>query len=99
MSTEKKGQAEEIYVVKRIPLAAPSRYKPKPRKYIKGDPIRSMTVLLRRCQVGGWVFLRDKPVSGKFIMQMTIRTVLGFLQSGLVSEAVLNPDAKNKKGL
>ena len=94
MSTEKQGQEEEVYVVKRRTSSAPNRYTPKPRKYLKGDPIRSMTVLLRRCQVGGWVFLRDRPVSGKFIMQMTIRTVLGFLHGGYIAEAILNPDAK-----
>ena len=59
------------------------------RKYRKGSVILSPIALNAFLQgTPGFVILRDKPVHAGFLSSMQYRTVVGFLDCGLLFEAI-----------
>jgi len=58
-------------------------------KYRKGYTIFGMSELLwNHLNKGRWVYLRDKVVHPSIILNMTLITVRGFMESQLISEAI-----------
>ena len=58
-------------------------------KYRKGYTIFGMSELLwNHLNKGRWVYLRDKVMHPSIILNMTLMTVRGFMESQLISEAI-----------
>ena len=57
-------------------------------KYRKGYTIYGMDTLIVHLERGHWVYLRDKVIHPGFLMSMTLRTVNGFIEKRLISEAI-----------
>lgn len=58
-------------------------------KYRKGYTIFGMSELLwNHLNKGRWVYLRDKVVHPSIILNMSLITVRGFMESHLISEAI-----------
>jgi len=57
-------------------------------KYRKGYPIYGLDTLTHLLKEGRWVYLRDKVIHPGFILGMTLKTVTGFLDHYLFSEAI-----------
>ena len=57
-------------------------------KYRKGYTIYGMDELMYCLTIGKWVYLRDKVVHPSVILNMTLKTVNGFMESRLIREAI-----------
>ena len=53
-----------------------------PKKYRKGAPINSLTLLAIELEVGRYIFYKGRPLHPSFILHMTFSTVLGGLRAG-----------------
>lgn len=53
----------------------------------KGEPFIELDELVAWLYGDDWVYLRDKPVRVEFIRHMTLDTVIGFVENGLISRA------------
>lgn len=65
--------------------------KKRPKKYISGDPIVSISQVTTAALKGEWIMMRGVPKHPCVIMSMTLRTVFGFIRSGLLHIAEINP--------
>jgi hypothetical protein len=65
------------------------------RKFTRGNPILSIGHLVaymaRRDGSGDYIFLlaSNRPIHSKFVENMTLKTVMGFVGTGWVSEAII----------
>jgi len=57
-------------------------------KYRKGPIIFGLDELVGYLKAGRWVYLRDKPKHPCFIISMTLRTIVGFLDRRDLAEAI-----------
>lgn len=67
------------------------------RKFTRGNPILSIGHLVaymaRRDGSGDYIFLlaSNRPIHSKFVENMTLKTVMSFVDTGWVSEAIYGP--------
>lgn len=58
-------------------------------KYRKGFHIYGMNELIwNHLEKQRWIYLRDRVVHPSIIMNMTLKTVYGFLEARMISEAI-----------
>ena len=59
-----------------------------PKKYRKGAPINSLTLLALGIEAGEWIYYRGRPLHPNFILHMNFATVLGGLRAGKFAVAL-----------
>lgn len=73
----------------------------KPKKYIKGPPVRGILELAAEIMEGNYVFWRDKPQHPAWIGSMPLLVLAQCCRNGTISFASINPEwvAKENKEL
>ncbi len=58
------------------------------KKFRRGRRITRVSEFLRWIDLGGWVYLRNKPIHPSFICSMPFRTVVNYIDYHSISEAI-----------
>ena len=58
------------------------------KRFQKGDKISLFSVLLEELGKNNYVYLRDRPMNPKIIENMSLRTLRGFVNSGVLFKSI-----------
>jgi hypothetical protein len=58
------------------------------KRFSKGDKIILFSVLLEELGKNNWIYLRDRPIHPEMVKNMSLNTLMGAVQKGILYKAI-----------